>query len=290
MKDEWDAIVANADGTSSSDTPAGDARYGDSDVAANVGEAGRGEAATALAAEDQSGRATTVAERHQADGQTNEQVVNEILDRPSAGDLAYDPFKGGIEPPWRAFQLPDVNEYHYYQVVMWKDFCSTCHATNRAAETIKLADSDTELVTSLPFVVVKVVVPFGPTKWNINKNRAMLVTTAIITVALAMGALYVVVRYVIVKPLTHLRDISDEIGRGNYALRAEIETNDEFEDLARSYNRMLRHLVEAQEKLRAVNANLDAKVDQLAQANMQLYEMNRLKSDFLANMSHELRT
>jgi signal transduction histidine kinase len=31
-------------------------------------------------------------------------------------------------------------------------------------------------------------------------------------------------------------------------------------------------------------------VDELAQANMALYESNRLKSDFLATMSHELRT
>jgi signal transduction histidine kinase len=31
-------------------------------------------------------------------------------------------------------------------------------------------------------------------------------------------------------------------------------------------------------------------VDELAQANMQLYDMNRLKSDFLASVSHELRT
>ena len=31
-----------------------------------------------------------------------------------------------------------------------------------------------------------------------------------------MVALYAVVRYVIVKPLNHLREVSDEIGRGNY--------------------------------------------------------------------------
>jgi signal transduction histidine kinase len=39
-----------------------------------------------------------------------------------------------------------------------------------------------------------------------------------------------------------------------------------------------------------VNHDLDKKVDELAQANMALFEMNRLKSDFLATMSHELRT
>src|SRR5205814_854757 len=57
-----------------------------------------------------------------------------------------------------------------------------------------------------------------------------------------------------------------------------------------AFNRMLRHLVDAQEKMRGVNADLDLKVDELAQANMRLYELNRLKSDFLATMSHELRT
>ncbi|HYV36998.1 MAG TPA: HAMP domain-containing sensor histidine kinase, partial [Gemmataceae bacterium] len=41
---------------------------------------------------------------------------------------------------------------------------------------------------------------------------------------------------------------------------------------------------------RKVNTDLDRKVDELAQANLALYESNRLKSDFLATMSHELRT
>ena len=39
-----------------------------------------------------------------------------------------------------------------------------------------------------------------------------------------------------------------------------------------------------------MNGDLDRKVDELAQANLALFEMNRLKSDFLATMSHELRT
>jgi signal transduction histidine kinase len=73
-------------------------------------------------------------------------------------------------------------------------------------------------------------------------------------------------------------------------VRSEIQTGDEFEDLSHAFNRMLRNLVSMQDRLRKVNADLDRKVDELAQANMALYESNRLKGDFLANMSHELRT
>src|SRR5207244_2182114 len=57
-----------------------------------------------------------------------------------------------------------------------------------------------------------------------------------------------------------------------------------------AFNRMLRNLLSMQDRLRKVNSDLDLKVDELAQANMALYESNRLKSDVLATMSHELRT
>jgi len=133
--------------------------------------------------------------------------------------------------------------------------------------------------------VVKVVMPDSATQKAINWNRAILLATAIMTVFLAMLAAYAIVRYVIVKPLDHLREVSDEVRRGNVQARAEIHTADEFEDLGVAFNRMLRGLVDSQEELRKANHSLDDKVDELARANMHLYDMNRLKSDFLATMA-----
>ena len=49
-------------------------------------------------------------------------------------------------------------------------------------------------------------------------------------------------------------------------VRSEIQTGDEFEDLRHAFNRMLRNLVSMQDRLRKVNADLDLKVDELAQA------------------------
>ena len=125
---------------------------------------------------------------------------------------------------------------------------------------------------------------------DINQNRAVLIATGLVTAIMAMAASWTIVRYVIVKPVKHLRDVSDAIAAGKLNIRAQIQTGDEFEELSHAFNRMLHNLVAMQQELRDVNHDLDRKVDELAQANLALFEMNRLKSDFLATMSHELRT
>jgi two-component system sensor histidine kinase BarA len=189
-----------------------------------------------------------------------------------------------VEFDWRIDAEKD--EYQYYQAVRAKKACIDCHVALGTLGGVLLTDlNEGDLMA-----VVKIAIKDKDTQADLNKNRAILLATAIITTFLAMVASYVIVRYVIVKPLKHLRDVSDEISHGNMSLRADIHTGDEFEELATAFNRMLRHLITVQDEIRQANRTLDVKVDELAQANMQLYEANRLKSDFLATMSHELRT
>ncbi|MEQ8787054.1 MAG: ATP-binding protein [Pirellulaceae bacterium] len=183
------------------------------------------------------------------------------------------------------------DQYHYYQPVVWKVGCRRCHdlldlppGTGPVAE--NAGDADREL----PFRVITVAFPVGETEAAMRWLQAALVFSGILTFFLAMLAMYAVVQYVVVRPLTHLRDVSEEVSRGKTEMRAELHTGDEFEDLGDAFNRMLRHLTDTQTELQDLNVDLDAKVDQLAQLNMQLYEMNKLKGEFLANMSHELRT
>jgi two-component system sensor histidine kinase BarA len=206
------------------------------------------------------------------------------------------------EPEYADRFSADGSEYHYYQPIRVQDSCTiVCHRPGTGAAGGDPATS----VASLGSLgvsygrppkpgdlisVARVDIPNDPTRVDLAKNRAILLSTAIITVFLAMVASYVIVRYVIVKPLKHLRDVSDAVSRGNVEQRADIHTADEFEELGVAFNRMLRHLMAAQGELRHLNLDLDGKVDELAQMNMRLFEMNRLKSDFLATMSHELRT
>lgn len=178
-------------------------------------------------------------------------------------------------------EVPKNGEYHYYQAVRATSSCIFCHRATTGPPNLTEGDI---------ISVVKVRISDESTQADINWNNAILWATAIVTAFLLVVASYVIIRYVIVKPLKHLQDVSDAVTRGDIQKRAEIHTGDEFEALGVAFNRMLRHLVDAQEELRHVNKNLDSKVDELAQLNMQLYEMNRLKGDFLATMSHELRT
>jgi two-component system sensor histidine kinase BarA len=53
---------------------------------------------------------------------------------------------------------------------------------------------------------------------------------------------------------------------------------------------MLDNLQAAQEGLRQANRQLDAKIAELSERNVELFQANQLKSEFLANMSHEFRT
>ena len=138
--------------------------------------------------------------------------------------------------------------------------------------------------------MVKVIATTKSIEESIIWNRAVLISTALVAALLIMSGSYLIVRYVIVKPVKHLKEVSDAISAGELNVRSEIQTGDEFEDLSHAFNRMLRNLVSMQERLKKANTGLDRKVDELAQANMALYESNRLKSDFLATMSHELRT
>ena len=138
--------------------------------------------------------------------------------------------------------------------------------------------------------VVKVIATTKSIEESIIWNRAVLISTALVAALLIMSGSYLIVRYVIVKPVKHLKEVSDAISAGELNVRSEIQTGDEFEDLSHAFNRMLRNLMSMQERLKKANSGLDRKVDELAQANMALYESNRLKSDFLATVSHELRT
>ncbi|MEO8269123.1 MAG: ATP-binding protein [Aureliella sp.] len=178
-----------------------------------------------------------------------------------------------------AAETPTEGWYVYYHVVNFSAGCLSCHSRfPRFGE------------QQVPFWVVKVMLPFRLTQVATPGTLAWMISVAMLTVAATLLVVHWVLRRLVLKPLQHLKTVSDEISRGGTDLRVNIDTGDEFNELADAFNRMLRHMTDGQDKLQNLNTELDVRVDQLAQANLHLFEANRLKSDFLANMSHELRT
>ena len=204
----------------------------------------------------------------------------------SEGDLRIDP---SMEPNLSNDEFPsdyrfgDDGEYFYYEPILFRSYCIKCHES-----VLPEGVAPKEWQSQKPVFVARISMP--SVKATMNRTRAILWTFAIGTVLFSMLAVYLIVRYIIVKPLRHLRDVSDEISHGRMDIRSQLNTRDEFEQLSKSFNRMVRHLLDTQQALRTANLDLDRKIDEQAQLAMHLFEINQIKSDFLANMSHELRT
>ncbi|MDX9912090.1 MAG: HAMP domain-containing sensor histidine kinase [Phycisphaerales bacterium] len=121
-------------------------------------------------------------------------------------------------------------------------------------------------------------------------NTIYLFTAGSLVLALAVLVFYLITRYLILSPVRALRETAERVREGDLSTRSAIDTGDEFEELAQTFNLMLGDLQAGQDRLRAINTALDGKLNELAESNLQLYDANRVKSEFLANVSHELRT
>lgn len=198
-------------------------------------------------------------------------------------------------------QVMSRDKYYYYRPLQFRSVCVACHVELGAPPTSLLAEPNIDLDVikrrrevewqqDKPVFFVRVGLSYGEFRSALNRTTAILISVAIATTFFAMLFLYLIVRYVIVKPLRHLQDVSDKISHGQMDVRSELATGDEFERLSKSFNRMVRHLLDTQNALRAANLDLDRRIDEQAQLALNLFEMNKVKNEFLTNMSHELRT
>lgn len=122
------------------------------------------------------------------------------------------------------------------------------------------------------------------------RSRVFIVAAGIGAVLTAIVVFYLILTKLIFSPVRTLRETTEKIQAGDLTIRSQIKTGDEFEQLSEAFNSMLERVEQSQAQLRAINEGLDLKLTELAEANIGLYESDRLKSEFVASVSHELRT
>lgn len=184
------------------------------------------------------------------------------------------------EMAWTNF--PGSGPVHrYVRIIRSDDFCLTCHSAQGSAS---------------PFVkneivgVIQVQVPARERAKTILINRIAVILAGLLAATAAMVAFYAITQRTILRPIRQLRAMANNIADGNLELRSALKSGDEFEKLSEAFNHMLDVLAESQTRLRHANVQLDAKIAELSERNIELFRANKLKSEFLANISHEVRT
>ncbi len=189
----------------------------------------------------------------------------------------------------RALVVDGKPVYQYYTPIrITNNQCALCHASLNLGVAAVGNDMDIGDLVS----IVKVTMPDEKTQKALLGNNAILLGTAIITVFLAMLAS---LRH---RPLRDRQAAARTCATS--ATRSATATSrcgpkSTPATSSRSWPRPSTACcatwppMPGRAAARSTTTST-CKVDELAQANMRLYEMNRLKSDFLATMSHELRT
>ncbi len=121
-------------------------------------------------------------------------------------------------------------------------------------------------------------------------NLLFLISSGSLVLGLATLVFYLVTHHLILSPVRSLKYTAERVRQGHLDTRSDIQTGDEFQELAETFNLMLSDMSSSHEQLRSINMALDVKLSELAKANSALYEAARVKGEFLASVSHELRT
>jgi len=172
--------------------------------------------------------------------------------------------------------------YRCFRAVRVTPMCATCHGPEAP---IKQQYQQGQLVG-----MIDVGVPGGGTNWLTWWTRASFLV-GVVLACLAGSVLFAVIaQRLILRPVGHLREITDRAAEGELEVRSHISSGDELERLSDSFNQMLAAIAEQHGKLTSANQALDIKLSELAEVNVTLHRANLVKNEFLANVSHELRT
>ncbi|MFP4053021.1 MAG: ATP-binding protein [Phycisphaerae bacterium] len=173
--------------------------------------------------------------------------------------------------------------YRCFRAVRIEDACMTCHGPTAEP---RVQFQPGELVGLIDVTLPPSAASSSLVWWT----RGVFLVGGILAAILAFIMFTTITQRLILRPVRKLRDVSDRAAEGDLSVRSSVTTGDELQRLGESFNDMLSAISEQTDKLRSANKALDLKLNELAEANITLFQANQVKSEFLGNISHELRT
>jgi two-component system sensor histidine kinase BarA len=177
----------------------------------------------------------------------------------------------------------DYLESNYVRIFKATGRCISCHNPEGSASALTLNKP-------LGVAIIRYRDVGGEIRQTVFMNRIWILVAGLIGGTGAIVAFYTITQRLILRPIRQLRALANNVAEGNLEIRSSIATRDEYERLAKAFNHMLDTLQATQEKLRQANKQLDAKIAELSERNIELFKANKVKGEFLANISHEFRT
>lgn len=116
----------------------------------------------------------------------------------------------------------------------------------------------------------------------LRETQQLIVIVSLAAIILGITIVWIYVRRV-TEPLEDLREHTEAIGKGDFTRRVELNSRDEFGDLAEAFNHMT-------ENLKLSRQQLETTVDSLKATQAQLIQSEKLSGigEFVAGVAHEL--
>ncbi len=144
-------------------------------------------------------------------------------------------------------------------------------------------------------------------KKGLKQFQQKIIRYGIITFVIISCLVYLLLRYLVSKPVKALIEATQKIGEGNYDYQVLVKSQDELGMLSLSFNAMVKDLKESQDKISRWNQELEKKINEATLqceianrelrganascqvANRGLREYDKLRSRYLRIVAHELR-
>ncbi|MCD6352786.1 MAG: HAMP domain-containing protein [Proteobacteria bacterium] len=155
--------------------------------------------------------------------------------------------------------------------------------------------------------ILDVIFSLEKVKKGLKQFQQKIIGYGIITFAIISCLVYLLLRYLVSKPVKALAEATQKIGEGDYDYQVLVKSQDELGMLSLSFNKMVKDLKKSKDKISRWNQDLEKKINEATSqceiANRELREANfsceianrslkkydNLRSRYVRIVAHELR-